>query len=94
VTANFKETQLRHMQPDRRSRFSRRHRQDLHGKVTQIGGATGSVLSLFPPENATGNYVKVVQRIAGAHRLHRSAHEDPNHELRPGLSVEPKVRVK
>ena len=40
-----------------------RYRQDYHGKVTQIGGATGSVLSLFPPENATGNYVKVVQRV-------------------------------
>jgi len=65
-----------------------------HGKVTQIGGATGSVLSLFPPENATGNYVKVVQRIPVRIDFTDLAKEDPNHELRPGLSVEPKVSVK
>jgi hypothetical protein len=65
-----------------------------HGKVTQIGGATGSVLSLFPPENATGNYVKVVQRVPVRIDFTDLAGEDPNHLLRPGLSVEPKVRVK
>jgi hypothetical protein len=65
-----------------------------HGKITQIGGATGSVLSLFPPENATGNYVKVVQRVPVRIDFTDLASEDPNHELRPGLSVEPKVRVK
>ena len=65
-----------------------------HGKVTQIGGATGSVLSLFPPENATGNYVKVVQRVPVRIDFTDLKDEDPNHELRPGLSVEPKVRVK
>jgi membrane fusion protein (multidrug efflux system) len=64
------------------------------GKVTQIGGATGSVLSLFPPENATGNYVKVVQRVPVRIDFTDLAAEDPNHELRPGLSVEPNVRVK
>jgi membrane fusion protein, multidrug efflux system len=63
--------------------------------VTQIGGATGSVLSLFPPENATGNYVKVVQRVpVRIDFTDLARNEDPNHELRPGLSVEPKVRVK
>jgi membrane fusion protein (multidrug efflux system) len=62
--------------------------------VTQIGGATGSVLSLFPPENATGNYVKVVQRVPVRIDFTDLAGEDPRHELRPGLSVEPKVRVK
>jgi membrane fusion protein (multidrug efflux system) len=64
------------------------------GKVTQIGGATGSVLSLFPPENATGNYVKVVQRIPVRIDFKDLKDEDPRQELRPGLSVEPKVWVK
>ena len=95
VTANFKETQLRHVsagQPveihvDSTGR-------DYKGKVTQIGGATGSVLSLFPPENATGNYVKVVQRVPVRIDFTDLADEDKNHLLRPGLSVEPKVKVK
>ena len=95
VTANFKETQLRHM--------AARQEVEIHvdstgknysGTVTQIGGATGSVLSLFPPENATGNYVKVVQRVPVRIDFTDLAHEDPNRELRPGLSVEPKVWVK
>jgi len=95
VTANFKETQLRHMvngQPVKIHVDSTGR--EYSGKVTQIGGATGSVLSLFPPENATGNYVKVVQRIPVRIDFTDLAKEDPNHELRPGLSVEPKVRVK
>jgi membrane fusion protein (multidrug efflux system) len=66
---------------------------DYDGKVTQIGGATGSMLSLFPPENATGNYVKVVQRIPVRIDL-TDRNEDKDHLLRPGLSVEPTVRVK
>ena len=95
VTANFKETQLRHMysgQPVEIDVDSTG--KTYHGKVTQIGGATGSVLSLFPPENATGNYVKVVQRVPVRIDFTDLAGEDPNHELRPGLSVEPKVKVK
>ncbi|HEY1211195.1 MAG TPA: HlyD family secretion protein [Terracidiphilus sp.] len=95
VTANFKETQLRHMfagQPVEIEVDSTG--KTYHGKVTQIGGATGSVLSLFPPENATGNYVKVVQRVPVRIDFTNLAGEDPNHELRPGLSVEPKVKVK
>jgi membrane fusion protein (multidrug efflux system) len=52
------------------------------------------VLSLFPPENATGNYVKVVQRVPVRIDFSDLLHEDANHLLRPGLSVEPKVRVK
>jgi membrane fusion protein (multidrug efflux system) len=63
-------------------------------KVTQIGGATGSVLSLFPPENATGNYVKVVQRVPVRLDLADPKEENKDHLLRPGLSVEPKIRVK
>ena len=51
-------------------------------------------LALFPPENATGNYVKVVQRVPVRIDFTDLAQEDPNHELRPGLSVEPKVWVK
>jgi membrane fusion protein, multidrug efflux system len=52
------------------------------------------VLSLFPPENATGNYVKVVQRVPVRIDFTNLANEDPHQELRPGLSVEPKVWVK
>ena len=95
VTANFKETQLRNM---RNGQAVTVHvdstGKDYSGRVTQIGGATGSVLSLFPPENATGNYVKVVQRVPVRIDFTDLKNEDPNHELRPGLSVEPKVRVK
>jgi membrane fusion protein, multidrug efflux system len=95
VTANFKETQLEHM---RAEQLVVVHvdatDKDYKAKVTQIGGATGSVLSLFPPENATGNYVKVVQRVPVRIDFTDLQHEDPNHALRPGLSVEPKVRVK
>jgi membrane fusion protein (multidrug efflux system) len=95
VTANFKETQLRHMSSGQAVEIEVDSTgKTYHGKVTQIGGATGSVLSLFPPENATGNYVKVVQRIPVRVDFTDLANEDSNHELRPGLSVEPKVRVK
>ena len=95
VTANFKETQLRHMSSGQAVEIEVDSTgKTYHGKVTQIGGATGSVLSLFPPENATGNYVKVVQRIPVRVDFTDLANQDPNHELRPGLSVEPKVRVK
>jgi membrane fusion protein (multidrug efflux system) len=95
VTANFKETQLRHMFAGQAVEIDVDSTgKTYHGKVTQIGGATGSVLSLFPPENATGNYVKVVQRVPVRIDFTDLAGEDPKHELRPGLSVEPKVRVK
>jgi membrane fusion protein (multidrug efflux system) len=95
VTANFKETQLRHMYAGQAVGIEVDSTgKTYHGKVTQIGGATGSVLSLFPPENATGNYVKVVQRVPVRIDFTDLAKEDPNHELRPGLSVEPKVMVK
>ena len=95
VTANFKETQLRHMSAGQPVEIEvDATGKSYHGKVTQIGGATGSVLSLFPPENATGNYVKVVQRVPVRVDFTDLASEDPSHLLRPGLSVEPKVRVK
>jgi membrane fusion protein (multidrug efflux system) len=95
ITANFKETQLRHMSAGQAVEIAvDATGKSYHGKVTQIGGATGSVLSLFPPENATGNYVKVVQRIPVRIDFTNLNVEDQNHLLRPGLSVEPKVRVK
>jgi membrane fusion protein (multidrug efflux system) len=95
ITANFKETQLRHMAAGQQVEIEVDSTgKTYHGKVTQIGGATGSVLSLFPPENATGNYVKVVQRLPVRIDFTDLKNEDPNHLLRPGLSVEPKVRVK
>lgn len=64
------------------------------GKVTQIGGATGSKLSLFPPENATGNYVKVVQRIPVRIDFTNLQKENGDYKLRPGFSVVPTVAVK
>jgi membrane fusion protein (multidrug efflux system) len=94
ITANFKETQLRHMQKQQPVTIHvDAYGRDFDGTVTQIGGATGSVLSLFPPENATGNYVKVVQRIPVRIDLTKPE-ENKDHMLRPGMSVEPKVRVK
>jgi membrane fusion protein (multidrug efflux system) len=95
ITANFKETQLRHMTAKQAVEIAvDATGKKYHGTVTQIGGATGSVLSLFPPENATGNYVKVVQRVPVRIDFTDLKNEDPDHLLRPGLSVEPTVRVK
>jgi membrane fusion protein, multidrug efflux system len=94
LTANFKETQLRHMEKGQPVTIHvDAYGRDFDGKVTQIGGATGSELSLFPPENATGNYVKVVQRIPVRVDLTKPD-QNKDHALRPGMSVEPKVRVK
>jgi len=90
ITANFKETQLRHMRPGQRVRFSvDAYSRMYHGRVTGIGGATGSRFSLLPPENATGNYVKVVQRIPV--RIDLDPGENKDLHLRPGMSVDPKV---
>jgi membrane fusion protein (multidrug efflux system) len=95
VTANFKETQLKQMRPGQTVEIAvDATGKKYTGKLTQVGGATGSVLSLFPPENATGNYVKVVQRVPVRIDFTDLKNEDPHHALRPGLSVEPKVRVK
>jgi len=94
ITANFKETQLRHMKPNQPVTISvDAYGRKYDGKVTQIGGATGSVLSLFPPENATGNYVKVVQRVPVRIDLTKPE-QNSDQLLRPGLSVEPKIKVK
>ncbi|MGB7188688.1 MAG: HlyD family secretion protein [Acidobacteriaceae bacterium] len=95
VTANFKETQLDNMRAGQPVTIGvdAYGGRTYDGKITQIGGATGSVLSLFPPENATGNYVKVVQRVPVRIDF-TNPKQIANHLLRPGMSVEPKVRVK
>jgi membrane fusion protein (multidrug efflux system) len=93
VTANFKETQLRHMRPGQPARvYVDTYGRTYEGRVLSISGASGARYSLLPPENATGNYVKVVQRIAVKIVFDRG--QDPEHLLRPGMSVEPDVRVR
>jgi len=98
VTANFKETQLTHMRPGQYAKI----KVDTYpgktwdGHVTDLGGATGAKFSLLPPENATGNYVKVVQRIPVRIDFdgHDKADFNKDGKLRPGMSVEPDVRVR
>jgi len=94
VTANFKETQLKNMRPGQRATISvdAYGGRELTGKVESIAGATGSRFSLLPPENATGNYVKVVQRIPV--KIVLEPGQDPEHRLRPGMSVVPTVYTK
>ena len=94
ITANFKETQLEKMKVGQAVtvKVDALGGRKYHGHVTQVGGATGSRLSLFPPENATGNYVKVVQRIPV--RIDLDKNENDDHLLRPGYSVTPDVDVK
>jgi membrane fusion protein (multidrug efflux system) len=96
VTANFKETQLEKMRPGQKVviKVDALGGKKFDAKVTQIGGATGSRLSLFPPENATGNYVKVVQRIPVRIDFTDLDNENRDHALRPGYSVTPVVSVK
>jgi membrane fusion protein (multidrug efflux system) len=90
VTANFKETQLRRMNPGQRVHFSvDAYDREYRGKIVGVGGASGSRFSLLPPENATGNYVKVVQRIPV--RINLDPGQNDDHRLRPGMSVDPKV---
>jgi membrane fusion protein (multidrug efflux system) len=92
ITADFKETQLRLMKPGDRVVFSvDAYGREYRGKVTGIGGASGSRLSLLPPENATGNFVKVVQRLPV--RIDIDPGQNSDRRLRPGMSVEPKVYV-
>jgi membrane fusion protein, multidrug efflux system len=90
VTANFKETQLRDMRPNQAVTIHvDTTGKDYKGHVDSIAGASGSMTSLLPPENATGNFVKVVQRIPVKITFDRG--ETREHVLRPGMSVEPKV---
>jgi membrane fusion protein (multidrug efflux system) len=97
VTANFKETQLAHMRPGQRVEVKvDAYGRKWKGRVSNLGGGAGSIFSLLPPENATGNYVKVVQRVPVRIDFDRTAAQQFNAEdlLKPGLSVEPEVRVR
>jgi len=93
VTANFKETQLKYMRPGQHVEISvDTYDRTYDGHIDSIAGASGARYSLLPPENATGNYVKVVQRIPVKILFEKG--QDPLHLLRPGMSVEPNVKVK
>jgi len=90
ITANFKETQLRKMRVSQKANIEvDANGRTYNGKVDSIAGASGARFSLLPPENATGNYVKVVQRIPVKIVLDAGSNKD--HQLRPGMSVTPKV---
>ncbi len=94
VTANFKETQLNHMRAGQAATISvdAYGGREYRGHVESIAPATGARFSLLPPENATGNFVKVVQRVPVRIRIDRG--QDPEHLLRPGMSVVPTVITK
>jgi membrane fusion protein (multidrug efflux system) len=93
VTANFKETQMTYMRPGQHVEISvDTYGRTYDGNIDSIAGASGARYSLLPPENATGNYVKVVQRIPVKIVFEKG--QDPEHLLRPGMSVEPNVKVK
>ncbi len=92
VTANFKETQLRRMRPGQRVAVHvDAFKQDLNGRVESLPASTGAITSLLPPENATGNFVKVVQRLPV--RIRFEPGQAGLDRLRPGMSVDPEVRV-
>ena len=93
VTANFKETQLKDMRPGQRVKIKvDATDREYTGHVERIGGASGAKFSLLPPENATGNYVKVVQRIPV--RILFEPDQNSDHMLRPGMSVDPTVQIR
>lgn len=93
VTANFKETQLRQMRTGQRAEITVDSTgRTYEGRVNSIAGATGPLFSLLPPENATGNYVKIVQRVPVKIVLDPGANRD--HQLRPGMNVEVRVSVR
>ena len=89
ITANFKETQLEDMRVGQRVTIEvdAYGGREFTGKVESIAAATGARFSLLPPENATGNFVKVVQRVPVKIVLDEG--QDPDHLLRPGMSVTP-----
>lgn len=94
VVANFKETQLRYMRPGQPATIKVDAYPDkrFKGHVDSIQAGSGAAFSLLPPENATGNYVKVVQRIPVKIVIDEAP--DPNHVLGPGMSVVPEVKVR
>jgi membrane fusion protein, multidrug efflux system len=93
ITANFKETQLADMRPGQKAKIEvdAFGGKEFQGHVDSIAAATGARFSLLPPENATGNFVKVVQRVPV--KIVLEPNQDPEHLLRPGMSVTPTVYV-
>jgi membrane fusion protein (multidrug efflux system) len=91
ITANYKETDLAHVRPGQKVkiRVDTYPGKEFNGRVNSIMAGTGAVFSLFPPENATGNFVKVVQRIPV--KIVLGPGEDPHHLLRIGMSVVPTI---
>jgi membrane fusion protein (multidrug efflux system) len=93
ITANFKETQLRQMKVGQRAEIhADSSGRTFKGRVESVAGATGPLFSLLPPENATGNYVKIVQRIPV--KIVLDPGENQDHQLRPGMNVVPDVYVR
>jgi membrane fusion protein (multidrug efflux system) len=93
VTANFKETQLKYMQVGQKADIHvDSNGTTLHGHVDSLAGATGPLFSLLPPENATGNYVKIVQRVPV--KIVLEPGENRDRRLRPGMNVVPDVYLK
>jgi membrane fusion protein (multidrug efflux system) len=93
ITANFKETQLKHMQVGQKAEIHVDSTgRTFKGHVDSVAGATGPLFSLLPPENATGNYVKIVQRIPV--KIVLEPGENGDHHLRPGMNVVPDVYVR
>jgi membrane fusion protein (multidrug efflux system) len=93
ITADFKETQLREMKVGQPVTIEvDANGRKYKGKVDSLAGGTGARFSLLPPENATGNYVKVVQRIPV--KIVLDPGENKDQSLRPGMSVEPKVWIR
>jgi membrane fusion protein (multidrug efflux system) len=94
VVANFKETQLTHMKVGQPVEFEADSYPGVvfHGQVQSIGGATGARFALLPPDNSTGNFVKVTQRVPV--KITLAAEPDADHALRPGMSVDATVSIK
>jgi len=93
ITANFKETQLKHMRVGQRATIELdSNGRTYKGHVDSIAGGTGPIFSLLPPENATGNYVKIVQRVPV--KIVLEPGENRDHQLRPGMNVEAKVYLR
>jgi membrane fusion protein (multidrug efflux system) len=93
ITANFKETQLKHMRVGQTARIKLdSNARTYPGHVDSIAGATGPLFSLLPPENATGNYVKIVQRVPV--KIVVEPGENQDHQLRPGMNIEAKVYLR
>ena len=93
ITANFKETQLRDMRVGQKAKIHvDSSGRTFHGHVDSLAGATGPLFSLLPPENATGNYVKIVQRLPV--KIVLEPGENKDHQLRPGMNVVPDIYLK